>query len=70
MARYLRTPAGVISGKEIARDFEGYDSTEIELGYIRELLLPVASGMGFSLEVETREDIELLVDTMRVQLGI
>ena len=51
VARYLRTLARVISGKMMAGDFEGYDSTEIELGYIRELLLPVASGMGFPLEV-------------------
>ena len=70
VARYLRTLTEVISGKEMAGDFEGYDSTEIELGYIRELLLPVAAAMGFTLEVETREDIDWLVDTMRVQLGI
>ena len=54
----------------MAGEFEGYDTTEIELGYIRELLLPVAEGMGFTLEVETRKDIDWLVDTMRVQLGL
>ena len=70
VARYLRTLTGVISGKEMAGEFEGYDTTEIELGYVRELLLPVASDMGFRLEVETRADIDWLVDTMRVQLGI
>lgn len=70
VARYLRTLTGVISGKEMAGKFESYDTTEIELGYVRELLLPVASDMGFPLEVETRADIDWLVDTMRVQLGI
>ena len=70
VARYLSTLAGTISSKEMAGEFEGYDTTEIELGYIRELLLPVAAGMGFTLEVETRTDIDWLVDTMRVQLGI
>jgi hypothetical protein len=70
VARYLSTLAEAISSKEMAGEFEGYDTTEIELGYIRELLLPVAAGMGFTLEVETRKDIDWLVDTMRVQLGL
>ena len=70
VARYLRTLAGVICGKEMSGEFEGYDTTEIELGYIRELLLLVAAGMGFPIEVETRGDIDRLVDPMRVQLGI
>ena len=70
MARYLRTLTEVISGKEMAEDPEGYGSTEIELGYIRELLLPVAAPMGFTLEVDTREDIDWLVDTIGAQLGI
>ena len=70
VARYLRTLAGVISGKDMAGDFEGYDTTEIELGYIREVLLPVAAGTGLPIGVETRTDIDWLVNIMRVQLGI
>ena len=70
VARYLRTLAEVISGREMAKDLEGYGSTAIELGYIRELLLPVAAPMGFTLEVDTREDIDWLVDTIGAQLGI
>tara|TARA_B100001146_G_scaffold136003_1_gene119325 strand:+ start:188 stop:739 length:552 start_codon:yes stop_codon:yes gene_type:complete len=58
VARYLRKLTEVISGKDMAGDFEGYGSTEIELGYIGELLLPVAAPMGFTLEVDTREDID------------
>ena len=58
------------SGKDMAGDFEGYDTTEIELGYIREVLLPVAAGTGLPIGVETRTDIDWLVNTMRVQLGI
>jgi len=54
----------------MAGDFESYSSTEIELGYTRELLLPVAAPMGFTLEVDTREDIDWLVDTIGVQPGI
>ena len=54
----------------MARNFESYSSTEIELGYIRELLFPVAAPMGFTPEVDTREDIDWLVDTIGVQLGI
>tara|TARA_B100000470_G_scaffold13271_1_gene9076 strand:- start:193 stop:357 length:165 start_codon:yes stop_codon:yes gene_type:complete len=54
----------------MAEDLESYSSTEIELGYIRELLLPVAAPMDFTLEVDTREDIDWLVDTIRVQLGL
>ena len=70
MARYLRTLTEVISGREMAEDLEGYGSTEIELGYITGLLLPVAAPMGFTLEVDTREDIDWLVDTIGAQLGI
>ena len=70
MARYLRTLTEVISGKEMAEDLEGYGSTAIELGYIRELLLPVTAPMGFTPEVGTREDIDWLVDTIGAQLGI
>ena len=70
MARYLRTLTEVISGREMAEDLEGYGSTEIELGYIRELLLPVAAPMDFTLEVDTREDIDWLVDIIGAQLGI
>jgi len=70
VARYLRTLTEVISGKEMAEDLEGYGSTAIELGYIRELLLPVAAPMGFTPEVVTRADIDWLVDTIGVQLGI
>ena len=54
----------------MAEDLESYSSTEIELGYIRELLLPFAAPMDFTLEVDTREDIDWLVDTFRVQLGL
>jgi hypothetical protein len=28
---------------------EDYDTAEIELGYVKELLLPVAAGIGISL---------------------
>ena len=58
VARYLRTLAGVISGKDMAGDFEDYDTTEIELDYIREVLLPVAAGTGLPIGVETRTDID------------
>ena len=54
----------------MAGDFESYSSTEIELSYIRELLLTVAARMDFQLEVDTREDIDWLVDTIRVQLAL
>ena len=54
----------------MAGDFEGYDTTEIEFGYIRELLRPAAAGMGIPLRVETRTDIDCLVNTTRIQLGI
>ena len=37
------------SGKDMAGDFGGYDTTEIELGYIRAVLLPVAAGTGLPL---------------------
>ena len=62
VARYLSTLAGAISSKEMAGEFEGYDTTEIELGYIRESLLSVAAGIGFTLEEETRKDRDWLVD--------
>ena len=54
----------------MAGNFETYSSTEIKLGYTRELLLPVPAPMGFTLEVDTKEDIDWLVDTIGVQPGI
>ena len=67
---FLSNLTETISDNETMGNFEGYDSTEIQLGRIRKLLFLVAAGMGFLMEVGTMEDIDWSVDTMGVQLGI
>ena len=59
-----------ISGNPLAGAFEGYDSTDIELGFIRDTLGPVLSGMGVSRPPENRQEISELVSTMMVQFGL
>ena len=53
----------------MADDLEDYDTTEIELDYIKEVLL-LWEGTSLPIGVETRTDIDWLIDIMRVQLGI
>ena len=59
-----------ISGNPLAGAFEGYDSTNIELGFIRDTLGPVLSGMGMPRPPEDRREISELVSTMMVQFGL
>jgi hypothetical protein len=70
IARYLEGITESISGKGLTGEFEGYDSTGIEIGFIQDVLLPVVARMGVSLNVETRQDVDWLVGMMRDQFGI
>ena len=65
-----RIPTVQVSGNPLAGVFEGYDSTNIELGFIRDTLGPVLSGMGMPRPPENRQEISQLVSTMMAQFGI
>ena len=70
IARYLARLIMQISGNPLAGAFEGYDSTDIELGFIRDTLGPVLSGMGVPTPPENRQEISQLVSMMMVQFGL
>ena len=70
IARYLVRLTVEISGNPLAGAFEGYDSTDIELGFIRDSLGPVLSGMGVPRPPENRQEISQLVSTMMAQFGL
>ena len=70
IARYLARLTMQISGNPLAGAFEGYDSTDIELGFIRDTLGPVLSGMGVPTPPENRQEISQLVSMMMVQFGL
>ena len=65
-----RIPTVQVSGSPLAGAFEGYDSTDIELGFIRDTLGPVLSGMGMPRPPEDRREISQLVSMMMVQFGL
>ena len=70
IARYLAELTNAVAGRGLEGPFEGYDSTSIELGFIRETLMPLLNRMGVSLRLETQQDIERLVAMVRDQFGI
>ena len=70
IARYLARLTMQVSGNPLAGAFEGYDSTDIELGFIRDTLGPVLSGMGVPRPPEDRQEIGLMVSMMMAQFGL
>jgi len=70
IAWYLVRSTTEISYNPLVGEFEGYDSTNIELGFIRDTLGPVLFGMGVSRPPENRQEISQLVSTMMVQFGL
>ena len=70
IARYLVRLTVEISGNPLAGAFEGYDSTDIELGFIRDTLGPVLSGMGVPRPPEDRQEISQMVSMMMAQFGL
>ncbi len=70
IARYLAQLTAQISSRPLAGEFEGYDSTSIELGFIRNTMGPALSSMGIPMLPETRQEIGQLVTMMMVQFGL
>ena len=70
IARYLDSLTRMVSTREMAREFEGYDSTAIELRYLKEVLSPLFAAMGMPLSLNGRGDIDGLITTVREQFGI
>jgi hypothetical protein len=48
--------------------FEGYDTTETELRFMRKTLGPLIDGLG--LKLESRADIDRIAEIMIVQFGL
>ena len=61
---------GCISDQDMIGDFEGYDSTLIELKYICETLTPVLKQLGIPSEPKSRKDIDGLASMVMSYLGV
>ena len=59
-----------ISSNPLAGEFEGYDTTSIEVGFIKDTLRPAFSGLGMPRSPENRREIRELVSTMVIQFGL
>ena len=70
IARYLDSLTRMVSAREMASEFEGYDSTAIELRYLKEVLSPLFAAMGMPLNLNGRSDIDGLISMVREQFGI
>jgi hypothetical protein len=54
----------------MAGEFEGYDTTSIEVGFIKDTLGPALSGLGIPRPPENRQEISQLVSIIMVQFGL
>ena len=54
----------------MAGEFEGYDTTSIEVGFIKDTLGPAFSGLGMPRPPENRQEIGQLVSMMMAQFGL
>ena len=70
IARYLVRSTTEISYNPLVGEFEGYDSTAIELRYLKEVLSPLLTAMGMPLSLNGRSDIDGLITMVREQFGI
>lgn len=69
ISSYLSVIASAIAMKQLAGPFEGYDSTDIELDYIRSVISPVMAQMGSPIGIKDRRDIDLLANRIMAYLG-
>lgn len=70
ITRYILSLIRGISDQDMSGEFEGYDSTCIELKYIEEVLTPVLSQHGMALNAKSRGDIDDLASMMMSYLGV
>ena len=70
ITRYILSLTGCISDQDMIGDFEGYDSTLIELKYICETLTPVLKQLGIPSEPKSRKDIDGLASMVMSYLGV
>ena len=70
IARYLDSLTRTVSARGMAGKFEGYDSTAIELRYIKDVLSPPFTAMGIPLSLNGRGDIDRLINMVRERFGI
>ena len=70
ISKYLLVLTEAVSAKQLPGPFEGYDSSEIEIGYIERVLHPVMTQMGLPIQVKGRQDIDQLVNLFMGQLGL
>ena len=62
--RYLLLLTERLGSAELDGPFEGYDSTEAELHFLKRNVSPSLESIGLSLDLKSRADIDRLVDLM------
>ena len=70
ITRYLSELTEKVSTASLDGPFEGRDTTETELYFLRNHVRPVLTTMGLNLGLETREDIDRLVGFMMATFGL
>ena len=70
VAQYLTGLVSRISQYDLRGPFEGYDTTDTELAFLRKNLLPSLNRLGVNLKLDSREDILQLVWTMMSRFEI
>jgi len=68
IAGYLIETATAVAAAELRGPFEGYDTTNTELDFLRRAIGPMVEAFG--LKLESRADIDRLVQTMVMQFGL
>ena len=70
IAPYMAGLTMQISSNPLAGEFEGYDTTSIEVGFIKDILGPALSGLGMPRPPKNRQEISQLVSMMMAQFGL
>lgn len=70
VAQYIRALVVNASGLKLSGPFEGYDTTEAELPFLKQTVQPALSRMGLDVQLRTREDIDHLVTLLVQRFGL
>jgi hypothetical protein len=68
LVEYLSRVTGLVCASPLEGPFEGYDSTDAELYFLRRVLGPIAETMG--LRLDGRKDIDTVVDALSSHIGL
>lgn len=70
IADYLAELAERVSLKRLEGPFEGFDTTDTEIYFLTKNIKPSLERFGLAMDIESREDINQLVDLMMTQFDL